>query len=73
MTGKYYLPCFENDYVLLTPKDMLTRDDTFINRNDMLRNLQEIAPSISDDALRFELETYFRDILAKKKKEMSQT
>ena len=56
VTGKYYLPCFENDYVLLTPKDMLTRDDTFINRNDMLRNLQEIAPSISDDALRFELE-----------------
>ena len=73
VTGKYYLPCFENDYVLLTPKDMLTRDDTFINRNDMLRNLQEIAPSISDDALRFELETYFRDILAKKKKEISQT
>ena len=73
VTGKYYLPCFENDYVLLTPKDMLTRDDTFINRNDMLRNLQEIAPSISDDALRFELEAYFRDVLAKKKKEISQT
>lgn len=70
---KYYLPSFNNDYVLLTPKAMLTRDDTFINRNDMLHNLQQIAPSIPDDALRFELETYFREVLSKKKKEMSRT
>lgn len=72
MAKKYYLPCYEGDYVLLTPKAMLTRDDTFINRIDMIRNLQEITPSISDDALRFELEMYFRDVLSKKKKEMSQ-
>lgn len=69
----YYLPCFDGDYVLLTPKAMLTRDDTFINRNDMIRNLQQIAPSIPDDALRFELDTYFQDVLSKKKKEMRQS
>lgn len=69
----YYLPCYDGDYVLLTPKAMLTRDDTFINRNDMIRNLQQIAPSIPDDALRFELDTYFQDVLSKKKKEMSQS
>ena len=50
---------------------MLTRDDTFINRNDMIRNLQEIAPSIPDPALRFELETYFQNVLSKKRKEIS--
>ena len=70
---RYYLPCYGGDYVLLTPKAMLTRDDTFINRIDMLRNLQEIAPSISDDALRFELEMYFSEVLSKKRKEMCQT
>ena len=69
----YYLPRYDGDYVLLTPKAMLTRDDTFINRNDMIRNLQQIAPSIPDDALRFELDTYFQDVLSKKKKEMSQS
>ena len=69
----YYLPWHENDYVLLTPKAMLTRDDTFINRTDMLRSLHAIAPSIPDSALRFELERYFLDILSKKKKEVSQT
>lgn len=73
MAKKYYLPCYDGDYVLLTPKAMLTRDDTFINRIDMIRNLQEIAPSIPDDALRFELEMYFRDVLSKKKKELSRT
>lgn len=72
-TKSYYLPCYDGDYVLLTPKAMLTRDDTFINRNDMIRNLQQIAPSVPDDALRFELDTYFQDVLSKKKKEMSQS
>lgn len=72
MSEKYYLPCYKGDYVLLTPKAMLTRDDTFINRTDMIRNLQEIAPSISDEGLRFELEMYFRNILSKKKKEITQ-
>ena len=69
----YYLPNFNGDYVLLTPKAMLTRDDTFINRNDMIHNLQQIAPSISDEALRFELNTYFTNTLSKKKTEMSQS
>lgn len=68
----YYLPYYNGDFVLLTPNDILTRDDTFINRTDMIRNLQQITPSIPDDALRFELNTYFRNVLAKKKKEMSQ-
>ena len=73
VSEEYYLPCHNDDYVLLTPKAMLTRDDTFINRADMLHNLQEIAPSIPDAALRFELEMYFQNVLTKKKKEISQT
>ena len=63
VSQKYYLPCFEDDYVLLTPKCMLTREDTFINRSDMLRNLQTIAPSVDDETLRFELDHYLSGIL----------
>lgn len=70
---EYLLPYFNDDYVLLTPRDLLTRDDTFINRSDMVRNLRNIAPTVEDDSLRFELNNYFLDVLAKKKKEMSQT
>lgn len=67
-SGSYYLPFCNGDFVLLTPKEMLTRDDTFINRNDMLRNIEEIAFSIPDVALRFQLNQYFGDILEKGRK-----
>ena len=73
VTREYFLPCYNDDYVLLTPKDILTRDDTFINKSDMIRSLQDIAPSIDDAALRFALNQYLMDILPKKKKEMSKT
>lgn len=73
MAREYLLPCYDNDYVLLTPRDMLTRDETFINRNDMIGSLQSIAPSIEDAGLRFQLNQYLTDILPKKKKEMSKT
>lgn len=72
-SGEYILPCFGNDYVLLTPRDMLTRDDTFINRTDMIGNLQNIVPSVEDAALRFALNQYLTDVLPRKKKEMSKT
>jgi hypothetical protein len=39
----------------------------------MINNLENIAPSIVDASLRFELNQYFRDVLRKKKKEMSKT
>lgn len=65
---EYLLPCYDSDYVLLTPRDMLTRDETFINRNDMIGSLQSIVPSIQDSGLRFQLNQYLKDILKEKKK-----
>ena len=73
VTREFFLPCYNDDYVLLTPRDLLTRDDTFINKSDMIRSLPNIAPSIDDSALRFALNQYLTDILPKKKKEMSKT
>lgn len=67
----HFLPCFNNDYVLLTPKCILTRDDTFINRTDMLHNLQTIAPSVDDDTLRFELNNYLSGLFTRGNKKPS--
>lgn len=67
-SGIFYLPYCNGDFVLLTPKEMLTRDDTFINRSDMLKNIEQIGFSIPDDALRFQLNQYFGEILKKSKK-----
>lgn len=60
---KYYLPFIEKDYILLTPKCILTREDTFINRTDMVQNLQKIAPSVDNETLRFELNNYLTEML----------
>lgn len=64
MPDQRMLPVFDGDYVLLTPKDMLTRSDTFINRNDMIAYASEYATSIGDEALRFQFEMFLRDILS---------
>ncbi len=37
----YYLPMYNNDFVLLTPCDLLVRVDTWINKNDMYKNIQK--------------------------------
>lgn len=61
---EYLLPVFNGDYVLLTPRRILTRDDTFINRLDMIDGMARIAPSIGNEALRFQLNELLARILA---------
>lgn len=67
----FYLPFYLRDYVLLTPIDILRREDTWINRFDMLNDFEKIPPAIPDEALRFQINNYFYGQLSKnaKKKE----
>jgi len=48
----YYLPYFNDDYVILTPRDLLTKDENWINFSDMKSRFLEIAGSVSNDELR---------------------
>lgn len=63
---KYDLPVFEDDYVLLTPKDILTKDETWINRGDLLQRFESIADALPDAALRDLVSNHFRKQLSKK-------
>lgn len=56
--GKYLLPVYKNDFVLLTPRDMLTKDVAWINRKDMLSRFQDIHASIDDQVLRAQIEEH---------------
>lgn len=71
MSQTFKLPFINNDYVILTPKSILSRDKTFINKDDMINNLERIAPSIEDGALRFQLSNYLTDILKNDKHKIS--
>ena len=62
-TVRYELPVFSNDYVLLTPVDLLTKDDIWINRTDLVRGYHHIVSSIADVQLRDQINNYFAQIL----------
>lgn len=54
----YELPFILGDYVLLTPKDMLTKDDSWINRHDFMERFEQIASSVPDMQLRSQVNDY---------------
>ncbi len=65
---KYLLPNWEGDHILLTPKDMLTRDDNWINRRDLLGEFDQIPTAIPDANLRAAVNNYFLRALRSRRK-----
>ncbi len=55
----YYLPWHAGDFIILTPKDILTRDENWINRQDMLDSFDQIPTAIPDAQLRASVSNYF--------------
>jgi hypothetical protein len=62
-TKTYSLPWKNGDFVLLTPKDMLTRDETWINKRDLIRGFEKIPKAIPNDQLRAQVSNYFERVL----------
>ncbi len=67
-TQVFRLPWHNNDYVILTPKDMLTRDESWINRGDFISNIETLPSSIEDHQLRAAVSNYFSLELKSRKK-----
>ena len=68
----FNLPKFKNDFVILTPKELLTKDETWINKKDLFEDFEKIPNSIPDEQLRFQINNYFISCIpksTKKKKE----
>lgn len=55
----YDLPAFASDFVILSPKSMLTKDEAWINRSDLLTRFDEIYTAMPDEQLRGQVNTYF--------------
>jgi hypothetical protein len=73
MPREYTLPYIFNDYVILTPRDILTKDDNWINGNDLRGDFKRICNSIPNDQLRNEILNYFKKKLPKPPKNKSNT
>jgi hypothetical protein len=55
----YRLPTLFGDFVLLTPLDLLTKDDLWINQRDLVGDYSEIVDSIRNVQLRSQINNYF--------------
>ena len=61
--ASYQLPAADGEYVILTPKDILTRDENWINRADLIRDFEAIPIAIPDAELRGQVFHYFQQVL----------
>src|SRR3712207_8189784 len=55
---RFDLPWHGEDYVLLTPKDILTKDENWINRGGLIVNYDDIVASVPNDQLRAQINNY---------------
>lgn len=60
---EFDLPKFSDDFVILTPKELLTKDDTWINRSDLYNKFERIPNAIPNDQLRSQINNYFASFL----------
>ncbi|WP_092957424.1 hypothetical protein [Paracidovorax konjaci] len=59
--GKTFtLPRFNGQYILLTPSDILTKDDAWISHQGLIEDFSAIIGSVSNDQLRAQIDNYFR-------------
>ncbi len=73
MPKEFILPFIFDDFVILTPRDILTKDDNWINGNDLRGDFRRICNSIPNDQLRNEILNYFQKRLPKSPKNKRNT
>lgn len=61
----YCLPRLGDDYVLLTPMDILTREETWINYSDLIEGLATLPDAVSNAQQRARINRYLKDQLGK--------
>jgi hypothetical protein len=72
--GHFDLPSFNGEYVILTPRHILTREDIWINKPELVSRFDEIVAALPNDSLRAQLNSYLKKRLGKnpKQKEVNQ-
>lgn len=68
----YDLPYTDGDFVILTPSDLLTKDDTWINKPDMERSFYTVLEAVEDSQLRADVNNYLGQRLTEKSTEKEQ-
>ena len=67
MPKEFILPYLFGDFIILTPRDILTKDDNWINSNDLRGDFTRICSGIPNDQLRHEIFNFYRNHIPKPK------
>jgi hypothetical protein len=75
VSKKFTLPEIGKDFILLTPKDILSKDEAWINKTDMVHEFDDILGSMPNEQLRAQINDYFVRMLPEdaNKKEYTET
>lgn len=60
---EFTLPWIKGDHVVLTPKDILTRDENWINKHDLVHDFERLPEAVPDQELRAQINNYFAKVL----------
>lgn len=60
---EYYLPIFNDDYILLVPEDILVKGENFISRKNFIEDLRYSRISIDDITFRDHINEYIAEII----------
>lgn len=71
---RFQLPFIDNDFIILTPRDILTKDDAWINRHDIVADIDDIIKTIPNREQRDLISNYFYNRLPEipKKKDIDE-
>lgn len=73
MPKSFTLPYMFGDFIILTPRDLLTKDDNWINSRDLRGNFTGILNGLPNDQFRHEVFNYYLSVLPKPKKDKTNT
>ena len=65
LPATFILPKFQNDYILLSPKSILTKDNTWINRANLYSRFNTVISSLDNEILRAKINRYLTKLLPK--------
>ena len=60
---QFMLPKYGKDFVLLTPVDMLTKDEAWISFRGLIEDYSEVLATVDNDQLRAKINRYFTQTL----------
>lgn len=63
ISKEFMLPRFGKDFVLLSPVDLLTKDEAWINHQNFVEDFTRIVSSVSNGQLRNQIDVYFTTVL----------